>query len=157
LAEEDRNVATKAVQDGTISAKLIERWQQVCRKLTALAEEVPEDRFDYRPVDGVRTFADVLRHVAFWNQYVADSARGRKGDNTANELQKEGFSTKTRIVEALKQSAGDAADALSEYTSGLSPEMAEMVVTFIEHNCEHCGQLVVYARLNQIVPPASRG
>ena len=32
-----------------------------------------------------------------------------------------------------------------------------MVVTFIEHNCEHYGQLVVYARLNQIVPPASRG
>jgi hypothetical protein len=29
---------------------------------------------------------DVLRHVAFWNQYVADSARGRKGADTANEI-----------------------------------------------------------------------
>jgi len=108
-------------------------------------------------VDGVRTFADVLRHVAFWNQYVADSARGRKCDDTANELPKEGFSTKTRIVDALKRSAADAADALKDNPSGLSPEMAEMVVTFIEHNCEHYGQLVVYARLNQIFPPASRG
>jgi uncharacterized damage-inducible protein DinB len=34
--------------------------------------------------------------------------------------------------------------------------MAEMLVTFIEHNSEHYGQLVVYARLNGIVPPASR-
>lgn len=150
-------MATKAVQHGTVSAKLIERWQQVCRKLTALAEEIPENRFDYRPVDGVRTFADVLRHVAFWNQYVADSACGRKGDDTANELPKEGFSTKTRIVDALKRSAADAADALKDNPSGLSPEMVEMVVTFIEHNCEHYGQLVVYARLNQIFPPASRG
>jgi hypothetical protein len=150
-------MATKVVQQGTVSAKLIGRWEQVCQKLTALAEEVPENKFDYRPVQVVRTFADVLRHVAFWNQYVADSARGRKGDDTANELPRDGYSTKTRIVDALKRSAADAADALKENASGLSPEMAEMVVTFIEHNCEHYGQLVVYARLNQIVPPASRG
>jgi hypothetical protein len=150
-------MATKAVQHGTVSAKLIKRWQQVCRKLTALAEEIPENRFDYRPVDGVRTIADVLRHVAFWNQYVADSTSGRKGDDTANELPKDGFSTKARIVGALKRSAADAADALKDNPSGLSPEIAEMAVTFIEHNCEHYGQLVVYARLNRIVPPASRG
>jgi hypothetical protein len=35
--------------------------------------------------------------------------------------------------------------------------MAETVITFIEHNCEHDGQLVVYGRLNGIIPPASRG
>ena len=150
-------MATKVVQQGTVSAKLIRRWEQVCQKLTALAEEVPENKFDYRPVQVVRTFADVLRHVAFWNQYVADSARGRKGDGTANELSRDGYSTKTRIVDALKRSAADAADALKGNASGLSPEMAEMVVTFIEHNSEHYGQLVVYARLNQIVPPASSG
>jgi hypothetical protein len=88
---------------------------------------------------------------------VADSACGRKGDNTANELPKDGFSTKTQIVDALKRSAADAADALKGNASGLSPARAEMVVTFIEHNCEHYGQLVVYARSNQIVPPTSRG
>ena len=150
-------MATKAVQNETVSAKLIEHWQQVCRKLTALAEEIPENRFDYRPADGVRTIADVLRHAAFWNQYVADSASGRKADDTANELPKDGFSTKARIVGALKRSAADAADALKDTPSSLSPEIAEMVVTFIEHNCEHYGQLVVYARLNGIIPPASRG
>jgi uncharacterized damage-inducible protein DinB len=150
-------MVTKAVQQGTVSAKLIGRWEHVCQKLVALAEEVPEIKFEYRPVADVRTFADVLRHVAFWNRYVADSARGRKGDGTANELPRDTYSTKTRIVDALKRSAADAADALKENASGLNPEMAEMVVTFIEHNCEHYGQLVVYARLNQIVPPASRG
>lgn len=150
-------MATKAAQQGTVSAKLIDRWEHVCQKLVALAEEIPEIKFEYRPVDEVRTFADVLRHVAFWNRYVADSARGRKGDDTANELPRDGYSTKTRIVDALKRSAADAADALKDIPSGLSPEVAEMVVTFIEHNCEHYGQLVVYARLNQIVPPASRG
>ena len=150
-------MVTKAAQQVTVSSKLIDRWEQVCQKLVALAEEVPEVKFEYMPVADVRTFADVLRHVAFWNRYVADSARGRKGDGTANELPRDEYSTKTRIVVALKRSAADAADALKGNASGLNPKMAEMVVTFIEHNCEHYGQLVVYARLNQIVPPASRG
>lgn len=150
-------MATKAVQEGTVSAKLIGRWEQVGQKLSALAEEVPANEFDFRPVDGVRTAAEVLRHVAFWNQYVADSASGRKADDTVNELPKDKYPTKRRIVDALKQSVADAADALKANSAGMSPELAEMVVTFIEHNCEHYGQLVVYARLNQIIPPASRG
>ena len=150
-------MTTKVVQQPTVSAKLIGRWEQVGQKLAALAEEIPESKFNYRPVDGIRTFAEVLRHVAFWNRYVADSARGRKGDDTANELPKNEFSTKPQIIRALKQSAADAAGALRESASGLSPETAEMLVTFIEHNCEHYGQLVAYARLNGIIPPASRG
>jgi uncharacterized damage-inducible protein DinB len=149
-------MTTKAVQEGTVSSKLIERWEQVCQKMTVLAEAVPENIFDYRPVDGVRTFADILRHVAFWNGHVADSAHGRKGDDTANELPKDEFSTKTRIISALKHNAASATEALKENPSGLSPDMAEMVVIFIEHTCEHYGQLVVYARLNGIIPPASR-
>jgi uncharacterized damage-inducible protein DinB len=150
-------VATKEIQPETVSSKLIGRWEQLGQKLARFAEELPESKFDYRPVDGVRTFADVLRHVAFWNRYVADCARGKKGDDTANELPKDEFPTKKRILNALKQSNADATSALMDHKSGLSPEMTEMLVTFIEHNCEHYGQLVVYARLNRIVLPASRG
>lgn len=114
-------MGTKVVQQGIVSAKLIGRWEHVGQKLAALAEEIAHGKFDYRPVDGIRTFEEVFRHVAFWNQYVADSARGRKGDDTANELLKDAFSTKPQIIRALKHSAADAADALRESASGLSP------------------------------------
>jgi DinB superfamily len=150
-------MSTKVVPERGISVTLIGRWEQFGQKLTALAEGVPENKFDYRPVDGVRTFADVLRHVAFWNQYVADSALGREGNDAANELPGDEFSTKAQIVQALTRSAADATEALRGHSSGLSPEIAEMLVTFLEHHCEHYGQLVVYARLNGIIPPASRG
>lgn len=150
-------MATKAIQADTVSDRLIGRWEQVGQKVVNLANEVPEGKFDYRPAEGVRTFAEVFRHVAFWNRYVADRAGGGKGDGTANELPKEKFSSKKQILDALKQSTADALSALKKYKSELSPEMAEMAVTFIEHNCEHYGQLVVYARLNGIVPPAPLG
>lgn len=150
-------MAMKAIQQETVSDKLLTRWEQVCQKLMSLANEVPEEKFDYSPANGVRTCADILRHVAFWNLYVADRARGNKANDSANELAKDQFSTKKKILDALQRSNADSLDALRKQHSDLSPEMAEMLVTFIEHNCEHYGQLVVYARLNGIVPPASRG
>jgi uncharacterized damage-inducible protein DinB len=150
-------MATKAIQPETLSEKLIARWESTGQKIANLAEEMPESKFDYRPIDGGRSCADVLRHVAFWNVYVADRARGKKGDDRANELPKKEFSSKKQILSALKRTIGDAISALKEHRSGLNQEMAEMLVTFIEHNCEHYGQLVVYARLNGIIPPASRG
>lgn len=95
--------------------------------------------------------------MAFWNCYIADLALGKKGDGTANELPKDRFSTKAQVVDALKKSAARTLEALKKTPSGLSLQTTETVVTFIEHNSEHYGQLAVYARLNGIVPPASRG
>jgi len=149
-------MATKAVQQDMVSTKLIERWEHAGRKIAALAEEFPPEKYDYKPAGDVRTFSDVLRHVAFWNQFVAQSARGKKADDTLNELPRCEYATKARIVEALKQTADDAASALKEYAATLDPTTCELIVTFIEHTCEHYGQLVVYARMNDIVPPASR-
>lgn len=150
-------MATNAIQEPTTASKLIARWEQVCDKFAALAEEIPANKFDYKPAEDVRSFADVLRHVAFWNRYVADSVRGKKADDQANELPKKEFSTKPQIIDALKRSGKQVASALRENRSGMSSETTEMLLNFIEHNCEHYGQLVVYARLNGVVPPASRG
>jgi uncharacterized damage-inducible protein DinB len=150
-------MATKAVQHDTVSSKLISKWQQVNQKLAALAEEFPANKFDYRPADSVRTIAETLRHVAYWNQYVADKAQGTNADDTGNELPKDEFATKAKIISAMQRTASGAAGALHKNSAGLSPELTETLVSFIEHNCEHYGQLVVYARLLGIVPPASRG
>jgi uncharacterized damage-inducible protein DinB len=147
----------RAIPQLDFSAKLVSQWEQVSSKLQAIAEAIPAQKFDFRPTEEVRTVAEVLRHVAFWNLYVADTLRSRKTDSSANELPKESYATKQQIVGALKDSASQAADGLRDGSSALSAEAAEMVVTFIEHNCEHYGQLAVYARLNNIVPPASRG
>jgi uncharacterized damage-inducible protein DinB len=151
------SMATQAVKPATVSEKLINRWEKVSQKLAALGEAIPEKQFHYKPVEDVRSCDEVLRHVAFWNRYVADSARGNQADDQGNELPKKQFSTKKQVLDGLQQSAADAATALRENASSLNPETIEMLVTFIEHNCEHYGQLVIYARLNGIVPPASRG
>jgi uncharacterized damage-inducible protein DinB len=149
-------MTAKTTEKQAFSAMLIDRWQQTGAKLAALAQEIPEEKYETAPVTGLRTFGDVLRHVSFWNQYVADMARGNKADEAANELPKEKYSTKARVIAALKKSTVDAMSALREHHAGLDPEKAALAVTFLEHVCEHYGQLVVYARWAGVVPPASR-
>ena len=147
---------TRAIPQLDISAKLLRQWEQISSKLEAIAEAIPAQKFDFRPTEEVRTVAEVLRHVAFWNLYVADILRGRKTDSSANELPKQKYGSKPEILSALKHSASQAAEGLRGSSSAVSDEGAETVLTFIEHNCEHYGQLAIYARLNHIVPPASR-
>lgn len=132
-------------------------WNEVGEKLVKIAEEFPEDKFEYKPTDGVRTFADVLRHVAFWNQWVAKTARGEKPDGKPNELSKSEFGTKAKIVAALKSSVAEGAAELKKQPASPGPREAGLWTSFISHTSEHYGQLVVYYRLNGLIPPASRG
>jgi uncharacterized damage-inducible protein DinB len=146
---------TDTRQKDALELLLVERWQQIARKIADLANEIPDDRFNWRPVEAVRTCADVLRHVAFWNRYVAGTLRGQTVDDTANELSAAEYPTKAAVCEVLQLSAGEVVDAL-----GAAPRVdastATLVVPFIEHTCEHYGQLVTYARSIGIVPPVSR-
>jgi uncharacterized damage-inducible protein DinB len=132
-------------------------WNDVGEKLVKMAEEFPEEKFEYKPAEGVRTFGDVLRHVAFWNQWVAKTARGEKPDGKPNELSKAEYGTKAKVVAALKASLAEGAAELKKQP--VSPGVRETGLwsSFISHSSEHYGQLVVYYRLNGLVPPASRG
>jgi len=143
--------------DPTTRDVLLKQWTDISEKVVQLAEEFPEDKYDFRPVAGVRTFGDQLRHVAFWNGYVAKTARGEKADGKLNELPKAEYPTKAAVVKALKSSLAEATALLKQEPATPSTKLINLWVSFTEHSGEHYGQLVVYYRLNGIVPPASRG
>jgi uncharacterized damage-inducible protein DinB len=136
---------------------LLKHWTDIGDKVVKMAEDFPEDKYEFRPVAGVRTFADNLRHVAFWNTYVSKTIKGEKIDPKINELPKAEYPTKAAVVKALKSSLDEATDLLKKSPPSPSAKVSDLWVAFIEHSGEHYGQLVVYFRLNGIVPPASRG
>ena len=147
---------TPATQPEPIVALLANRWEQISRKLADLADEVPAEKFESTLVPGARTVGEVLRHVAFWNQYVADSLQGKAANDTANELPLSEYPKKAAILKALRRTADDVDKALKSSKSLSGPKTAELVMPFVEHTAEHYGQLVAYCRLMGIVPPASR-
>lgn len=136
---------------------LATRWNDIGSRIIGLAESFPEESYDFRPVPEVRSFADQLRHVAFWNDYVRDTLRGAEADGEANELPAEAYPTRTEIVPALRESFDEVrAEIMSTKRSGAPDEgELDMLVSYTEHAGEHYGQLVVYARLCGVIPPAS--
>jgi uncharacterized damage-inducible protein DinB len=145
-----------ATMEDRSTTLLTERWEQVSRKLTDLAEAIPDEKFEWTPVQGVRTCGDVLRHVAFWNEYVAASLRGKEFNDAANELPRADYPTKASVLDAVRRSAEDVSSALRDHRGSPDAETVKLVMTFNEHTSEHYGQLVVYARQAGVVPPASR-
>ena len=142
--------------DPVLRDVLLAQWTDIGEKIIKMAEDFPADKYEFRATKDVRTFADVMRHVAFWNNYVQKTARGEKADPKQNELPKAEYPTKDKIVAALKQSFADATAELKKANATPSAKFAGLWVTFTEHSGEHYGQLVVYYRLSGLVPPASR-
>jgi hypothetical protein len=142
--------------DANMRDMLLRHWNQVGDQVIKMAEEFPADKYDYKPKPEVRTFADQLRHVGFWNQFVIKTLRGEKIDPKINELSKSEYPTKESLVKVLKSTVAEAAKLLEGSPGDLPVRSAGLWVSFIQHSGEHYGQMVVYYRLNGLVPPASR-
>src|SRR5262249_33074703 len=154
-----RGVAVSA-QDGTPPAPargITNNLRGVNRRVLEMAKAFPADKYNYRPKPEVRSFGEVILHVMAGNTYGAKVARGVPGaDWEKEEVDPKKYRGKAEIVGAFEKSVNDAADALKalppdSFTKSLAPWPS-----VIEHGGEHYGQLVVYYRLNGMVPPASR-
>lgn len=136
---------------------LVARWDEVGDKVVRLAEAVPEAAYDARPAPAVRSFAEQLRHVAFWNAYARDVLRGGAPDGAADELPAAAYPDKAAVVAVVRESFADVrAEAARRGRATLDATEGDTLVGFLEHAGEHYGQLAVYARLAGVVPPASR-
>ena len=82
--------------------------------------------------------------------------KGEKINPAVNELSKTEYPSKASIVAILKSTAADAAAQIKAQDTLPSAKATRLFNTFTEHAGEHYGQLVVYYRLNGIVPPESR-
>lgn len=149
------------------SQEVLGVWNYVGGKLVTMAEDFPEDKYDYRPTPEVRTFAEMLLHIAGSSYLFIDTARGQKMGG--EDLSREKYATKAEVVAVLKKSVEEGAALIQQAgDEGMAQPLKfpfgnRMIsqqgfwMAQVEHAGEHYGNLVVYYRLNGIVPPASRG
>ncbi|MGH9710463.1 MAG: DinB family protein, partial [Candidatus Acidiferrales bacterium] len=104
--------------------------------------------------DKVRTFGQILAHLASSNYYATNPALGKSTKDIENDPKE--YTTKEQIVAFVKKSFADGAAALEK--GGNAGAMAHLGdwVGIIEHSGEHFGNLVTYYRNNDVVPPESR-
>ena len=145
---------------------VLDSWNDIGRKLTAMAEDFPEDKYDFKPTPAQRTFAEQLLHAAGSCYYFTNPVTGQKPP-AAEDPKREQYKSKADIVAFVKKSFADGATALQakgekgmktevEYFPGQKSRVVDIAYGIIEHSGEHYGQLVVYYRLAGLVPPESR-
>jgi len=168
LAQQSRQPAP------TIASTVDAEISNVEKEITAAAEAMPEDKFNFSPAGfnirgadykDVRTFAVEVKHVAASNYAIWSPLTGDKfpkdfmgGDGPEN------VKTKTEILKFLKDSLALGHKAAATLTAenmlqpaGNSKSLRLHTAIFaVEHAFDHYGQMVEYLRMNGIVPPASR-
>lgn len=148
------------------SQVLLGNWNDIGRKLIAMAEDFPEDKYDFKSTPAQRSFAEQLLHAAGGNYFFINPAKGvtpPTGDPKRSD-----FKTKADVVAFVKKSFADGAALIqSKGDSGLGDlyidpfsnrqnRFSDGAWEFIEHSGEHYGQLAVYYRVAGLVPPESR-
>ena len=149
------------------SQALLESWTDVGRKLTAMAEDFPEDKYDYKPTPAQRSFAEQLLHAAGANYFFTNPAMGKKMP-AGEDPKRDDYKTKAAVAAFVKKSFEDGAAAIkAKGDKGMSDLMvdpfanqqvrvSDMAWGLLEHSGEHYGQLVGYYRMAGLVPPESR-
>ena len=138
-------------------------WQGATTNIARAAEQMKDADFAYRPTETVRTFGQLVGHVAGAQKMMCAAALGEKP--TAEDEIEKTATTKAALVEALKSTTAycerayaqtDAAAAASTTLFGQTQTRMYALATNASHNSEHYGNIVTYMRMKGMVPPSSQ-
>src|SRR5437867_12721671 len=93
------------------SQAVLEQWNEIGRKLIVIAEDLPEDKYDYKPNPDSRTFVAQLLHVTASMYYFTDTAQGQKPRYPADP-KRENLKTKADSVAFVKKCVEDGAGVI---------------------------------------------
>jgi uncharacterized damage-inducible protein DinB len=130
-----------------IATELRNGFNEVNGWVTKAAEMVPADKYNYRPVDSVRTFGQLIAHVT--DSYNFFCARGAGNKVEYTDAVEKGGTDKETLLPKLKEAVGRCNAA---YTSGteLRPLFAN-----VAHTNLHYGNIITYMRMLGLKPPSS--
>jgi uncharacterized damage-inducible protein DinB len=140
-----------------------ELWQGLAAYITGAAEDMPEAKYGYKPVATVRSFGQIIGHVA-GSQYLICAAALGDPPRAEDEIEKS-KTTKADLVAALKASTEyckrayaqtDAAAQGQTELFGAKRTRLYALGLNATHDGEHYGNLITYLRMNGMVPPSSR-
>lgn len=141
-----------------LSAEVRQLYEGGKRNLLAAAEQMPESDYAFRPTPEVRSFGELVAHVA---EYQFIYCGGVKGEQQQPTFERDKH-TKAELVAALRQGFAycdpvyeGMTDAEGVQRAGRRTKLVGLMVN-VSHNNEHYGNIVTYMRIRGQVPPSSQ-
>lgn len=147
----------------SVVKEIVATWQRAGTDIIDVAEAMPEEKYGYKATPEIATFRDQLVHLAGVTQRFIDTAKGTKSEAGHPHA----TMTKAEVIALLKQTLQAGQEMLGSLTDAQLLEQVKfpfgnrMVTRFtfwqgpLYQVRNHHGQLVVYLRLNGIVPPTT--
>jgi len=156
-----RAQSAPAAAPSGIQADIVKSLAAAEDELVKLAEATPQEKYSWRPMDGVRTTSEVFMHVARGN-YGYAMFLGTPMPAGVNPQEFDKITDKAQVVDLLKKSfaqikqavtnAGDLTKTVKVF-GGRETTVGALILLSATHAHEHLGQSIAYARTNHIVPP----
>lgn len=137
----------------TAAERLSLNFADVNRKVLEMAKDFPADKYSFRLKPEMRSFGEVIVHIASGNVYAAKAGRGEKVK--WDELDAKNYPAKAAAVALMEKTIADSMASLKQYPEGPQKNL-EPFLSVMEHSAEHYGLLVAYYRANGMTPPESR-
>jgi uncharacterized damage-inducible protein DinB len=151
-----------AAPENPLSAFNKRAYGQVKDWLLRSAEKMPEENYSFKPTEAVRSYGQLIGHVADVQYMFCSAVLGEKNPVPSVEKTK---TTKAELIAALKDAAAycdrayngmtDASAAqMVKFFGGDTPKLSVLSVN-IAHLSEHYGNIITYLRLKNLVPPST--
>jgi uncharacterized damage-inducible protein DinB len=152
---------------GDLRGEILRQIDDAEKKLVALAEAMPAEKYAWRPAEKVRSVGEVFMHVAggnyflptFWGVKPPEGVNPREFEASGNDKAKVIATMKTSF-EHLRNAIKNTPEADLGKTTKLFGEDAtqrQAMMVAANHAHEHLGQSIAYARMNGVTPPLSVG
>ncbi len=154
-----------AAQDNPLTDAAKQTLAMVRTNVVKSAQQMPEEHYSFKPTPAVRSFGELVGHIANANYMICSRATGAANPSTAN-IEK----TKTSKADLTKAVEESFAFCDAQYAALTDAKGAEMIDLFgrkqprlnalqfnTAHDFEHYGNLVTYMRMKGLVPPSSQG
>ena len=145
-----------------LSTEAKQAYTAIKNNLTKMADKMPEEHYGFKPVPEIRTFGQLVAHIADSQTGTCSAVRG--------EMKQGGAASKTSkadLVAALKDSFAECDAAFESLTDAIAADMIKTrrgqrsklgaLVGNTVHDNEEYGYMAVYLRLKGVVPPSSEG
>lgn len=143
---------------------LIAQLDDAASKLEQLAQAIPQEKYSWRPGEGVRSVSEVLMHVSFANVYIPTYAGAQPSMQMQPDMEKS-VTDKAEVMNMLGRSFDEIRGAIRALPDsdldkpatlfGQKTTYRGVYLLAVVHAHEHLGQLIAYARTNGVVPPWS--
>jgi uncharacterized damage-inducible protein DinB len=140
-------------------------WAGAKRNIVESADQMPETDYSFKPAETVRTFGQIMAHVADSNYFYCARSKGEAPPVPDGTLEKTA-TTKAAIVKALGESVAYCDAVYASLTAESAAAMVQAgnnqiprvqpLFSNVAHNVEHYGNVVTYFRIKKMVPPSTK-